>query len=228
MRFVERKNRAIPAPPAMKNDAEFAMRKRPCLQYQIKRCPGPCVYDVDRDVYGVQVNAVGLFLEGRHDAAGWTFTQWRLSARTLLERAAHFTDQHTPAPRGKDDLAAILYTSGTTGRSKGAMLTHGNMLSNARVLKDYWGWVKGDVLLHALPIFHVHGLFVASHGALLNGSKMIWMARFDPAAVVRRLPEATVFMGVPTLYVRLLAEPGFTREAKEEAVSCLATSPGMS
>ena len=93
------------------------------------------------------------------------------------------------------------------------MLTHGNMLSNARVLKDYWGWVKGDVLLHALPIFHVHGLFVASHGALLNGSRMIWFARFDPAAVVKRLPEASVFMGVPTLYVRLLAEAGFGREA---------------
>ncbi|MGD9835295.1 MAG: AMP-binding protein, partial [Piscinibacter sp.] len=105
------------------------------------------------------------------------------------------------------------YTSGTTGRSKGAMLTHGNMLSNARVLKDYWGWVQGDVLIHVLPIFHVHGLFVASHGALINGSKMIWFAKFDPAAVVKRLPEASVFMGVPTLYVRLLGEAGFGREA---------------
>ena len=111
------------------------------------------------------------------------------------------------------DLAAILYTSGTTGRSKGAMLTHGNLLSNARVLKDYWGWKPGDVLIHALPIFHVHGLFVASHGALLNGSRMIWFSRFDARAVVARLPEATVFMGVPTLYVRMLAEPGLTREA---------------
>ena len=88
------------------------------------------------------------------------------------------------------------------------MLTHGNLLSNARVLKDYWGWQKGDVLVHALPIFHVHGLFVASHGALLNGSRMIWFNRFDARAVVARLPEATVFMGVPTLYVRMLAEPG--------------------
>ena len=132
---------------------------------------------------------------------------------TLLERAAWHADRHEPAVKHADDLAAILYTSGTTGRSKGAMLTHGNLLSNARVLKSYWGWTEGDVLIHALPIFHVHGLFVASHGALLNGSKMIWLAKFDPAAVVRRLPEATVFMGVPTLYVRLLAEPGFTREA---------------
>jgi malonyl-CoA/methylmalonyl-CoA synthetase len=132
---------------------------------------------------------------------------------TLLDRAAYQSDQHTPALRSASDLAAILYTSGTTGRSKGAMLTHGNLLSNARVLHDFWGWQAGDVLLHALPIFHVHGLFVASHGALLNGSKMIWFARFDANAVAARLPEATVFMGVPTLYVRLLAEPGFTRES---------------
>ena len=132
---------------------------------------------------------------------------------TLLDRAAYQSDQHTPALRSAGDLAAILYTSGTTGRSKGAMLTHGNLLSNARVLHDFWGWQAGDVLLHALPIFHVHGLFVASHGALLNGSKMIWFARFDAHAVAARLPEATVFMGVPTLYVRLLAEPGFTRES---------------
>jgi len=132
---------------------------------------------------------------------------------SLLERAAHCSDQHTPVARQADDLAAILYTSGTTGRSKGAMLTHGNLLSNARVLKDYWGWREGDVLIHALPIFHVHGLFVALHGALLNGSKMIWLSKFDPKKVIEKLPEATVFMGVPTLYVRLLAEPGLTREA---------------
>ena len=136
---------------------------------------------------------------------------------SLLQRAAAHSDQHTPAHRDADDLAAILYTSGTTGRSKGAMLTHGNLLSNARVLKDCWGWrspeQSGDVLIHALPIFHVHGLFVASHAALLNGSKMIWFSKFDPQAVIARLPEATVFMGVPTLYVRLLAEAGLTQHA---------------
>jgi malonyl-CoA/methylmalonyl-CoA synthetase len=132
---------------------------------------------------------------------------------SLLDRAAHCSDKHEAVARQADDLAAILYTSGTTGRSKGAMLTHGNMLSNALVLKDYWGWKKGDVLIHALPIFHVHGLFVAIHGALVNGSKMIWLSKFDPKLVVQKLPEATVFMGVPTLYVRLLAEAGLTREA---------------
>jgi malonyl-CoA/methylmalonyl-CoA synthetase len=132
---------------------------------------------------------------------------------SLLDRAAHCADQHAVAACGADDLAAILYTSGTTGRSKGAMLTHGNLLSNAQVLKDYWGWQPGDVLLHVLPIFHVHGLFVAIHGALLNGSKMIWLNKFDPKRVIQKLPEVTVFMGVPTLYVRLLAEPGLTQEA---------------
>jgi malonyl-CoA/methylmalonyl-CoA synthetase len=115
-----------------------------------------------------------------------------------------------------DDLAAIVYTSGTTGRSKGAMLTHGNLISNALTLKGYWGWRQpgpdGDVLIHALPVFHVHGLFVAIHGALINGSRMLWLNSFDPRAVIERLPRATVFMGVPTLYTRLLAEPSLTRE----------------
>ena len=132
---------------------------------------------------------------------------------SLLQRAAHCSDVHSAAVMQPDDLAAILYTSGTTGRSKGAMLSHGNLLSNARVLKDYWGWKPGDVLIHALPIFHVHGLFVALHGALLNGSKMIWCAKFDPKFVVSKLPEASVFMGVPTLYVRLLNEPGLDKNA---------------
>jgi malonyl-CoA/methylmalonyl-CoA synthetase len=132
---------------------------------------------------------------------------------SLLDRAAHHADDHQPVDKGVDDLAAILYTSGTTGRSKGAMLTHGNLLSNAVTLKDYWGWKPGDVLIHALPIFHVHGLFVAIHAALLNGSKMIWMAKFDPKAVLAAMPRATVFMGVPTLYVRLLAEAGLNKDA---------------
>jgi malonyl-CoA/methylmalonyl-CoA synthetase len=132
---------------------------------------------------------------------------------SLLERAAHCSDKHIVAVKQADDLAAILYTSGTTGRSKGAMLSHGNMLSNALVLKDYWGWSTGDVLIHALPIFHVHGLFVALHGALINGSKMIWCAKFEPKFVIQKMPEATVFMGVPTLYVRLLNEPGLDQHA---------------
>jgi malonyl-CoA/methylmalonyl-CoA synthetase len=112
-----------------------------------------------------------------------------------------------------DDVAVILYTSGTTGRSKGAMLSHRNLLTNTAILYEYWGWRSGDVLIHTLPIFHVHGLFVAAQGALFSGSRMIWFNRFDAKAIVQRLPEASVFMGVPTLYVRMLQESGLTQEA---------------
>ncbi len=111
-----------------------------------------------------------------------------------------------------DDLAAILYTSGTTGRSKGAMLSHRNLSSNAEVLHKYWGWRSDDVLLHMLPIFHVHGLFVASHGALLAGARMIWLPRLDIEQALHYLPRSTVMMGVPTYYVRLLNDARFTRE----------------
>ncbi|MEQ1516856.1 MAG: AMP-binding protein, partial [Usitatibacteraceae bacterium] len=116
------------------------------------------------------------------------------------------------AKRDDDDLAAILYTSGTTGRSKGAMITHRNLSSNALTLHRHWGFKPGDVLLHALPIFHVHGLFVACHTALLNGSKMLFHSKFDAHAAIAAMPRATVFMGVPTMYVRLLAESSFTKE----------------
>jgi malonyl-CoA/methylmalonyl-CoA synthetase len=132
---------------------------------------------------------------------------------SLLDRASHMSDAHEVSFKRADEMAAILYTSGTTGRSKGAILSHGNLLSNALTLKDYWDWQPGDVLIHALPIFHVHGLFVASHGALLNGSKMIWFSKFEPRAVIQRLPHATLFMGVPTLYVRLLGEGALDRSA---------------
>jgi malonyl-CoA/methylmalonyl-CoA synthetase len=132
---------------------------------------------------------------------------------TLLDRAVFMSDEHAVAERSTDDLAAILYTSGTTGRSKGAMLTHGNLSSNALTLKTFWGWTGDDVLIHALPIFHVHGLFVAIHGALISGSKMLWFEKFDPRATIREMARATVMMGVPTLYVRMLAEGALTKQA---------------
>ena len=132
---------------------------------------------------------------------------------TLIDRAAAFGDAQTPAVVRPDALASIIYTSGTTGRSKGAMLSHANLLSNARTLQHYWDWRPDDVLIHALPIFHVHGLFVAIHGALLSGSKMIWFGKFDPKPAIAQMARATVFMGVPTLYGRLLAEPSLTRAA---------------
>ena len=133
---------------------------------------------------------------------------------TLLEAA----NQHDgangteTADRQAEDLAAILYTSGTTGRSKGAMLTHSNLASNARSLSEYWGWQDDDVLLNALPIFHVHGLFIASHCALLNATPMIFHSKFVAEDVLAALPDCTVLMGVPTFYTRLLQQPELSRE----------------
>jgi malonyl-CoA/methylmalonyl-CoA synthetase len=115
-------------------------------------------------------------------------------------------------PRRADDLAAILYTSGTTGRAKGAMLTHGNLASNARALADLWQFTEADGLLHALPIFHTHGLFVATNVVLLTGGAMILLPQFQVDEVIRQLPRATAMMGVPTFYTRLLAHPGFGRD----------------
>ncbi|HTS23226.1 MAG TPA: malonyl-CoA synthase [Casimicrobiaceae bacterium] len=134
-------------------------------------------------------------------------------AGTLLERAEDRADSFETVLRTPDEPAAILYTSGTTGRSKGAMLSHRNLASNALTLVDQWGFTRGDVLLHALPVYHVHGLFVACHCALLSSSRMLWLKRFDAKEVIARLPQATVMMGVPTFYTRLLAEPGFDRHA---------------
>ena len=129
----------------------------------------------------------------------------------LLDRAEGRPSGFDTVRRDADDLAAILYTSGTTGRSKGAMLTHRNLASNALALVQAWGFTRGDVLLHALPIYHVHGLFVAIHCALLSGSRMLWLPKFDAHEVMALLPKATVMMGVPTFYTRLVAEPSFGR-----------------
>ena len=129
---------------------------------------------------------------------------------SLLDAAAEARAGAPVFARQADDLAAILYTSGTTGMPKGAMLTHGNLSSNAFVLRDYWGFTRSDVLLHALPIFHVHGLFVAFHCALASGSRVIFQKAFAAEKAIARLPEATAMMGVPTYYTRLLDTPGFT------------------
>jgi malonyl-CoA/methylmalonyl-CoA synthetase len=117
--------------------------------------------------------------------------------------------------REDDDLACILYTSGTTGRSKGAMLTHKNLSSNAETLHRTWGFTESDVLLHCLPLFHVHGLFVALNTILLNGGKMIFYRRFDASSAISAMKRATVFMGVPTYYTRLLADPNFDAKCCE-------------
>lgn len=131
---------------------------------------------------------------------------------SLVVEAAGQPEEFATVDVRDDALASILYTSGTTGRSKGAMLSHGNLASNALVLRDYWDWRRDDVLLHALPIYHIHGLFVAVNGALLAGARMVWLPKFDAAEVVQCLPRCTLMMGVPTFYVRLLAEDRFTRD----------------
>jgi len=117
--------------------------------------------------------------------------------------------------RGSSDLAAILYTSGTTGLSKGAMLSHDNLLSNALTLADYWRFSSGDVLLHALPIFHTHGLFVATNIIMRVGGSMIFLPRFDVGQMLAQLPRATSMMGVPTFYTRLLGDDRFDRKLVE-------------
>lgn len=131
---------------------------------------------------------------------------------SLADLAAAASEHADTVPRANDDLAALVYTSGTTGRSKGAMLTHGNLASNALTLHKLWAFEPGDVLIHALPIFHVHGLYVALNTSFLNGSRIIWLPKFDAAVVAELLPRATVLMGVPTFYTRLLAAPGFGPE----------------
>ncbi len=130
---------------------------------------------------------------------------------SLAEQMRQVTPCTEIAAVESQDMAAILYTSGTTGRSKGAMLSHGNLSSNAHTMLTYWGWENDDVLLHALPIFHVHGLFVALHCSLLGGSTNLFLPSFTVESVIQQLPQATVMMGVPTFYSRLLSAPEFTQ-----------------
>ncbi|MFN0039595.1 MAG: malonate--CoA ligase [Burkholderiales bacterium] len=141
------------------------------------------------------------------------FTLDHKGAGTLMDLAASSDARIVTAESAPDDLAVLIYTSGTTGRSKGAMVTHRNLVSNARALIDCWRFSDRDVLLHALPVVHVHGLFVANHCVLLSGARMLWQSKFEPAAVLRGLARATVMMGVPTFYTRLLAESAFDHNA---------------
>ena len=133
---------------------------------------------------------------------------------SLTEGARAMSGEFADVERGADDLAAILYTSGTTGRSKGAMLSHGNLASNALTLVDYWRFTSNDVLIHALPIYHTHGLFVAMNTLLLSGGSMFFLPKLDPDLMLQLMGRgATAMMGVPTFYTRLLAHPGLTKEA---------------
>jgi len=131
---------------------------------------------------------------------------------SLADAAAKASPTFETVPRGNDDLAAILYTSGTTGRSKGAMLSHDNLASNSLTLVDYWRFTDKDVLIHALPIYHTHGLFVASNVTLFARASMIFLPKLDPGLIIKLMARATVLMGVPTFYTRLLQNPALSRE----------------
>jgi malonyl-CoA/methylmalonyl-CoA synthetase len=131
---------------------------------------------------------------------------------SLTEAADKAKAEFATVPRRNDDLAAILYTSGTTGRSKGAMLSHDNLASNSLTLVDYWRFTKDDVLIHALPIYHTHGLFVASNVTLFARASMIFLPKFDPDVIIKLMARATVLMGVPTFYTRLLQNPALSKE----------------
>ncbi len=148
---------------------------------------------------------------GRSGIPRHVLTLGTMGEGTFYATPSSLPDDWKPASRAPDDLAAILYTSGTTGRSKGAMLTHRNLLSNAETLAALWRFTERDVLLHALPIFHTHGLFVASNISLFTGGQMIFLPAFDTETVLRMMPKATAMMGVPTFYTRLLDDPRFTR-----------------
>ncbi|RZI39610.1 malonyl-CoA synthase, partial [Herbaspirillum sp. HC18] len=131
---------------------------------------------------------------------------------SLTEAAGKASSDFTTVPRANDDLAAILYTSGTTGRSKGAMLTHDNLASNSLSLVDYWRFTDKDVLIHALPIYHTHGLFVATNVTLFARASMIFLPKLDPDLIIKLMARATVLMGVPTFYTRLLQNPALSHE----------------
>ncbi|ARE40481.1 Acetoacetyl-CoA synthetase [Rhodovulum sp. P5] len=194
-----------------------------CVQAGIVFLPLNTAYTVDELTYFIENSGAALVVCDGPKAADIAPVCDRLGARletlnadgtgSLAEAAQSMPDAFETVERAVDDLAAFLYTSGTTGRSKGAMLTQGNLLSNAATLADYWRFTAADVLLHALPIFHTHGLFVATNVTLVAGGAMIFLPKFDLDAILAGLPRATAMMGVPTFYTRLLDDPRFTQEA---------------
>lgn len=154
----------------------------------------------------------GLFSELKNETLKHILTLELNEQGSLIEQSRNTAAKFETAACAKDDIAVILYTSGTTGRPKGAMITHGNLAANGLDLQKTWGWQHDDVLLHALPIFHIHGLFVACHNVLLSGSKMIFLEKFDSKTITQLLPKSTVFMGVPTFYTRLLDDNNFNQD----------------
>ncbi|MGC9418050.1 MAG: malonate--CoA ligase [Rhodovulum sp.] len=193
-----------------------------CMQAGIVFLPLNTGYTVEELAYFIENSGAALVVCDGAGAAGLAPVCERLGAGletlnadgtgTLTDRLSAMPDSFATVGRAEDDLAALLYTSGTTGRSKGAMLTQRNLLSNAQTLVDYWRFKADDVLLHALPIFHTHGLFVATNVTLAAGGAMILLPKFDLDAILDWMPKATAMMGVPTFYTRLLGDPRFTRD----------------
>jgi len=140
------------------------------------------------------------------------FTLDSFGQGTLLTNSKAHSEIFNTAVRGADDMACLLYSSGTTGVPKGIMLTHKNIAANAKTLAEAWGFTSQDRLLHALPIFHVHGLFVALGCVFLSGASMRWLPAFDSELVINFLPESSVLMGVPTYYTRLLDDENFNKQ----------------
>lgn len=157
-----------------------------------------------------QTEANELFSSFKNETLKHVFTLDINEQGSLIKQSRNTCPKFDTVSCDTDDIAVILYTSGTTGRPKGAMITHGNLATNGVALQEAWNWQRSDVLLHALPVFHIHGLFVACHNVLLGGSKMLFLQKFDSQTVIQFLPKATVFMGVPTFYTRLLDEKNFT------------------
>ncbi|MDJ0630146.1 MAG: malonyl-CoA synthase [Rhodobacter sp.] len=193
-----------------------------CVQAGVVLLPLNTAYTAAETDYFVENSGAKLVLSsdtaqdamapiaGRYDAALLTLNAD--GSGSLSDAARGLPETFDTVARAEDDLTALLYTSGTTGRSKGAMLTQGNLLANAEVLTDCWRFTSDDVLLHALPIFHTHGLFVATNILLLAGGSMIFLPKFDLDAMIAQMPRATSMMGVPTFYTRLLDDPRFTRD----------------
>ncbi|MBL4811328.1 MAG: malonyl-CoA synthase [Rhodobacteraceae bacterium] len=190
-----------------------------CVQAGLVFLPLNPGYTASEVSYFLQDSGAGLFLCPDANAAGLKpVTEAQLEtlnadgSGSFADRAAKLPATFETVARAGNDLAALLYTSGTTGRSKGAMLTHENLLSNTQTLIEEWHFSSGDILIHALPIFHTHGLFVATNVTLLAGGAALFLAKFDLDAIIAAMPRATVLMGVPTFYTRLLSDPRFTRE----------------
>ncbi len=188
-----------------------------CLRAGVIYVPLNNGYTIDELDYFIEDTEPELFVcsPAQREKLEGLFNKHNISSVLELDEAGHgslldslkdLTHEHEVEPVDTDDVAVIIYTSGTTGKPKGAMLSHGNLDNNSRSLYSLWGWQKDDVLIHALPIFHIHGLFVALHAALLGGSCMLFLSRFDTKQLITLLPQATVLMGVPTFYTRLLKD----------------------